>query len=270
MDPRRLGRGRLLRRDRRARATCWPASATRLPDAAPTSGRSTPATSTCSASAAPRVDADRGRRPPARRRRRRPRHDHLHQRHHRPAQGLRADPPQHATPTSANAIPGLPNLFHEGASTLLFLPLAHSFARLIQIGVVQARVTTAHTADIKNLVADLQGVPADVRAVACRGCSRRSTTRRKQRAHADGKGAHLRPGRARSRSPTARRWTPRRPGPRAAGCGTRSSTGWSTASCAPRWAGAATSAISGGAPLGARLGALLPRHRRHRATRGTG
>ena len=39
----------------------------------------------------------------------------------------------------ANSIPGLRSLFHEESSTLLFLPLAHSFARLIQIGCVQAR-----------------------------------------------------------------------------------------------------------------------------------
>jgi long-chain acyl-CoA synthetase len=56
----------------------------------------------------------------------------------------------------ANAIPALPHLFNAGASTLLFLPLAHSFARLIQIGVVQARATMAHSADTKNLVPELQ------------------------------------------------------------------------------------------------------------------
>ncbi|MFU8849938.1 AMP-dependent synthetase/ligase [Micromonospora sp. SL1-18] len=56
----------------------------------------------------------------------------------------------------ANAVPVLPNLFRQGASTLLFLPLAHAFARLIQIGVVQARATLAHCADTKNLVAELQ------------------------------------------------------------------------------------------------------------------
>ncbi|SBT44945.1 AMP-dependent synthetase/ligase [Micromonospora auratinigra] len=56
----------------------------------------------------------------------------------------------------ANAVPVLPNLFREGASTLLFLPLAHAFARLIQIGVVQARATMAHCADTKNLVGELQ------------------------------------------------------------------------------------------------------------------
>ena len=58
----------------------------------------------------------------------------------------------------ANAVPVLPNLFGPNASTLLFLPLAHSFARLIQIGVVQARATMAHCSDTKNLVAELQEV----------------------------------------------------------------------------------------------------------------
>ncbi|MGV9808043.1 AMP-dependent synthetase/ligase [Micromonospora chersina] len=56
----------------------------------------------------------------------------------------------------ANAVPVLPNLFREGASTLLFLPLAHAFARLIQVGVVQARATMAHCSDTKNLVGELQ------------------------------------------------------------------------------------------------------------------
>ncbi|WP_405099115.1 AMP-dependent synthetase/ligase [Micromonospora sp. NBC_01412] len=57
----------------------------------------------------------------------------------------------------ANAVPVLPNLFlRPGASTLLFLPLAHAFARLIQIGVVHARATMAHCADTTNLVGELQ------------------------------------------------------------------------------------------------------------------
>jgi long-chain acyl-CoA synthetase len=56
----------------------------------------------------------------------------------------------------ANAIPKLQSLFRPGASTLLFLPLAHSFARIIQVGCVQARARMGHAADVKNLVADLQ------------------------------------------------------------------------------------------------------------------
>ena len=40
-------------------------------------------------------------------------------------------------------------------STLLFLPLAHVFARVIQVGCVRARVRLGHSADIKHLVDDL-------------------------------------------------------------------------------------------------------------------
>jgi long-chain acyl-CoA synthetase len=54
------------------------------------------------------------------------------------------------------AVDELQDLFEtEGASTLLFLPLAHVFARIIQVGCVKARVRMGHSADIKNLVADL-------------------------------------------------------------------------------------------------------------------
>ncbi|MFF3868454.1 AMP-dependent synthetase/ligase [Micromonospora sp. NPDC001898] len=57
----------------------------------------------------------------------------------------------------ANAVPVLPNLFlRPGASTLLFLPLAHAFARLIQIGMVQARATMAHCPDTTDLIGALQ------------------------------------------------------------------------------------------------------------------
>jgi long-chain acyl-CoA synthetase len=87
----------------------------------------------------------------------------------------------------ANAVPGL-KMFHDGASTLLFLPLAHSFARLIQIGVVQARAKLGHTADVKNLVAELaQYQPTFVLSVP-RVFEKVYNTAR-QRAHADGKGA---------------------------------------------------------------------------------
>jgi long-chain acyl-CoA synthetase len=88
----------------------------------------------------------------------------------------------------ANALPGLDNLFYSGSSTLLFLPLAHSFARLIQFGVVHARVRTAHTWDTKDLVATMQDFrPTFVLAVP-RVFEKVYNTAR-QRAHADGKGA---------------------------------------------------------------------------------
>ncbi|HEX4190694.1 MAG TPA: AMP-dependent synthetase/ligase [Marmoricola sp.] len=42
----------------------------------------------------------------------------------------------------------------DGAATLLFLPLAHVFARIIQIGCVKARVRMGHSSDIKHLLDD--------------------------------------------------------------------------------------------------------------------
>jgi long-chain acyl-CoA synthetase len=43
----------------------------------------------------------------------------------------------------------------DDAATLLFLPLAHVFARVIQVGCVFARTRLGHTADVKNLLDDL-------------------------------------------------------------------------------------------------------------------
>jgi long-chain acyl-CoA synthetase len=55
------------------------------------------------------------------------------------------------------AVSELPELFEgDDSSTLLFLPLAHVFARIIQVGCVKTRTRLGHSADIKNLLADLQ------------------------------------------------------------------------------------------------------------------
>ncbi|HEX3930693.1 MAG TPA: AMP-dependent synthetase/ligase [Nocardioides sp.] len=54
------------------------------------------------------------------------------------------------------AVPELAELFEaEDASTLLFLPLAHVFARIVQIGAVKARVRLGHSSDVTRLVPDL-------------------------------------------------------------------------------------------------------------------
>ncbi|MFN8194937.1 MAG: AMP-dependent synthetase/ligase [Nocardioidaceae bacterium] len=54
----------------------------------------------------------------------------------------------------------------EDASTLLFLPLAHVFARMIQVGCLRAGARLGHSADIRRLVADLQSFrPSFVLAV---------------------------------------------------------------------------------------------------------
>lgn len=55
-----------------------------------------------------------------------------------------------------NAVAVLPELLHPGASTVLFLPLAHAFARLIQIGVVRIRATMVHSADLSSVLDQLR------------------------------------------------------------------------------------------------------------------
>ena len=56
-----------------------------------------------------------------------------------------------------SVVQGMPEVFLvEGSSTLLFLPIAHVFGRMIQIGCMRAGVRLGHTADVKNLLEDLQ------------------------------------------------------------------------------------------------------------------
>ncbi|MDR7084034.1 long-chain acyl-CoA synthetase [Arthrobacter ginsengisoli] len=50
----------------------------------------------------------------------------------------------------------LNKVVHEQSRTIMFLPLAHVFARFISVLAVAAGVTVAHTPDIKNLLPDLQ------------------------------------------------------------------------------------------------------------------
>ena len=58
---------------------------------------------------------------------------------------------------SENALAtSLGTIVHEQARTIMFLPLAHVFARFISVLAVAAGVTVAHTPDIKNLLPDLQ------------------------------------------------------------------------------------------------------------------
>jgi long-chain acyl-CoA synthetase len=83
---------------------------------------------------------------------------------------------------------GLDELFGPDQSTLLFLPLAHVFARMIQVGCVQARVRMGHTADIKNLIADL-GVFKPTFILSVPRVFEKVYNTAKQKAHADGKGA---------------------------------------------------------------------------------
>lgn len=55
-----------------------------------------------------------------------------------------------------NATAVLPELFNRGASTVLFLPLAHVFARMIQLGMVQTRATMVHSASVSGVLDQLR------------------------------------------------------------------------------------------------------------------
>ncbi len=82
---------------------------------------------------------------------------------------------------------GLAELFNENTSTLLFLPIAHVFGRAIQMGAIATGCTLGHTADIKNLIADFgQFRPTFVLSVP--RVFEKVYNTAKQRAHADGKG----------------------------------------------------------------------------------
>lgn len=81
----------------------------------------------------------------------------------------------------------LEELFGEGSSTMLFLPLAHVFARIIQIGAVKKRVRLAHSSDIKNLVVDLGSFQPSFILAVPRVFEKVFNTA-SQRATADGKG----------------------------------------------------------------------------------
>ncbi|HEV7192192.1 MAG TPA: long-chain fatty acid--CoA ligase [Jatrophihabitantaceae bacterium] len=82
---------------------------------------------------------------------------------------------------------GLDDLFNENTSTLLFLPIAHVFGRAIEIGALASGSTLGHTPDVKNLLADLaEFKPTFVLAVP--RVFEKVYNTAKQRAHGSGKG----------------------------------------------------------------------------------
>ncbi|MCM3884812.1 long-chain fatty acid--CoA ligase [Frankia sp. R82] len=56
---------------------------------------------------------------------------------------------------AADVVAMLPSMFAVESSTLLFLPLAHVFARMLQVGVVQGAFELSYSPDSRTLVADL-------------------------------------------------------------------------------------------------------------------
>ncbi|HSY15384.1 MAG TPA: long-chain fatty acid--CoA ligase [Jatrophihabitantaceae bacterium] len=82
---------------------------------------------------------------------------------------------------------GLRSFFNADTSTLLFLPIAHVFGRAIELGCLATGCTLGHTADVKNLMEDL----AEFRPTFLLSVPRvfeKVYNTAKQRAHASGKG----------------------------------------------------------------------------------
>jgi long-chain acyl-CoA synthetase len=81
----------------------------------------------------------------------------------------------------------LKSLFNQQTSTLLFIPVAHVFGRVIQFGALATGCTLGHTADIKNLIPDLAAFQPTFVLSVPRVFEKVYNTA-KQKAHADGKG----------------------------------------------------------------------------------
>ena len=90
--------------------------------------------------------------------------------------------------TVLNASGGLTRLFNPQGATLLFLPLAHVFARVIEAGAVVNRTRLGHTGDVTELVADL-GTFRPTFVLAVPRVFEKVYNVSRQRAHAEGKGA---------------------------------------------------------------------------------
>ena len=82
---------------------------------------------------------------------------------------------------------GIGEFYNETGSTLLFLPLAHVFGRIIQLGATHNRVRVGHSSDVKNLLADLATFQPTFLLSVPR-VFEKVYNGAKQKAHADGKG----------------------------------------------------------------------------------
>ncbi|MGH3694360.1 MAG: AMP-dependent synthetase/ligase [Pseudonocardiaceae bacterium] len=86
-----------------------------------------------------------------------------------------------------SAVGEFPDLMQSSNSLLLFLPLAHVLARIIQTCCVYARITLGHSPDVKNLVAELAEFrPTFVLAVP--RVFEKVYNSARQKAYAEGKG----------------------------------------------------------------------------------
>ena len=142
-----------------------------------------------------------------------------------------------------------------GASTLLFLPLAHVFARIIEVACVYAGVRIAHTPSTARLMLDLEQPSSPRSCSPSRACSSGSTTPRGRRPRRPARSSAIFDAAADDRDRLQpRRSTTGGPGLRAARSSTPLFDRLVYAKLRAALGGRVDYAISGGAPLGERLG----------------
>ncbi|WP_206509708.1 long-chain fatty acid--CoA ligase [Rhodococcus sp. BGS-1C] len=143
-------------------------------------------------------------------------------------------------------------LLHEGSRTLMFLPLAHVLARAVTIAAFDAGTTVGHTSDIPNLVPTFGTFQPDFILSVPRVFEKVYNTA-KLKAHADGKGRIFD-----AAAETAIAWSEAKDSSAGAGLALRIKHALFDrlvyAKLRNALGGRCQLAISGGAPLGARLG----------------
>lgn len=148
-------------------------------------------------------------------------------------------------------VAGAPELLNGNTQILLFLPLAHILARVVQMAGFHCRATVGHTADVKNLLPDL----AEFRPTLILSVPRvfeKVYNSSKQKAHAAGKGKIFDLAEA-----TAVQWSEAQDkGNGSIGLKVKHALFDRLVYSKLRAAlgGRCTAAVSGGAPLGVRLG----------------
>ncbi len=136
-----------------------------------------------------------------------------------------ARPRRRVPPSATSTAPG----------DVLFLPMAHVFARIIQVGAMRARVRLGHSADVRRLVNRLE----EFRRASCSRCPDLREDLQHRLAAGAGRRTrcHLHPGRRHRHRVVARPRRRTRAGPAAAA--PPALRRWSTRDCGARWAVAA-------------------------------